>query len=528
MLDGCVPVLEILKNCCNYSDNAALIDDRNELKYSDLGGCVNSLSLFLNKRVSGKGKRIAIISDYNNELIIAILATMASGDVFVPIDSTLPMARVSEIVTAASPCLILCDKGNYIKAKEIADKHAIEISDIDILKGDKNLVFNISGERIDSCESQKYNSPELHVDDPCVIYFTSGSTGKPKGVELSHGGYSYWYKNVSSLTRVDENDRVALSANYCFDISLGEILLALLSGSSLYICDQRIKKSPYDLVRWLEDYKITIFQIVPSLMKALMCNETRNFSLQSLRVLISTGENLEFRLVSEVISHFRNTNFRILNLYGPVEASIHVSYCWADRYIDRKVASIPIGKAFNDTNLKIVKKNEDDESGELYIAGPQLALGYLNSEITEKSFNRERTPDGNSIRYYKTGDIVSLNSYGDIIYKGRLDSQVKIRGIRIEIGDVENSLKSISGVTDSIVLPCSEDNETILVAFAVCDKVLQKKLRRSLAGVIPIYMLPKHILFLDGLPINPNGKRDRALLKKMYEEHRNKEIVSAI
>ncbi|EDP58805.1 amino acid adenylation domain-containing protein [Vibrio sp. AND4] len=495
----CIPVEAILLHGDITPDAIAVVDDEISLTYRELKIAVTQLAHSIFEYFNNTDeKRAMVLSDGSADMVIAILAIQYAGGAYIPIEPKVPMERVRSIFNDASPRLIINDFRNSIRAKELSD--ALNIPQL-------TYQFD-SSENIGSQPSVAL--PKLHPHTPAVVFFTSGSTGKPKGVELGHLGYQAWFNGIQECFNVTQGDRVALTTNHSFDLSLGELLLGLVSGATLVVAPQSTVRDPLSIIPWLNKHKITVWQSVPSLMKQILPFYDLSDALRSLKVLMFCGEPLELDLVRSFHTTFSHSPARAINLYGPVEASIQVTWCWADKYLDCDMTHVPIGKALAYANIDTIPHGKSDQ--ELIVSGPHLALRYLDDEKDRKTFITE----GGSNRYYKTGDLVLKREDGELVFNGRTDDQVKINGYRIELPEIEKALLQHTAATDACVIAHTEGTETKLVAFVVTKETNSREIRRQLSTSLPIYMLPKRFVFMDKLPLTQNGKRDKVLMKKEY------------
>ncbi|CAE1147813.1 amino acid adenylation domain-containing protein [Serratia rhizosphaerae] len=505
MSDRLIPVLSMMAHAEKQPNNIALSDDNSELTWSELKNSVINTAKSISSQINGASKkRVAVFFDGSAEMVIAILAVQLAGGAYIPLEPKIPDARIDAIFAAASPSLILTDGKNLQSCTAIASRLNVPLAVIDA--GSPQPLTHHLGFTITPGEL-----PQLTPEMPAVVFFTSGSTGKPKGVELCHIGYQRWFEGVQELMSVKPNDRVALTTNHSFDLSLGEIVLALVSGAALYVPSQSTVRDPFSLLPWLDKHRITIWQSVPSLMRQILHFYPQSDALNSLRIMMFCGEPLEVSLVAKFKASFTHTSAQPLNLYGPVEASVQVSWCWAYEYLNSDLTVVPLGKPLKHAHITL--KDFGDGTQEIQVSGEHLALRYLDEEKTRQAFIENDAPRP---RYYRTGDIGRLNDNGDIEYQGRVDDQVKINGYRIELSEIERNIVEHFGARDACVLPVLKNERYELAAFVVTEQQDPKALRRKLAEYLPVYMLPRNIFFLDALPLTSNGKRDKVKLKMDY------------
>ncbi|MDF4801518.1 amino acid adenylation domain-containing protein [Vibrio parahaemolyticus] len=494
-----VPVENILLYGDTTPDAIAIVDDEKSLTYRELKLAVTNLARSIVDYFDNiEEKRAIVLSDGSTDMVVAILAIQCAGGAYIPIEPKVPLERVRSIFDDASPRLIINDLRNSERAIELSNA-------LDIPQLTCQLNSLVTAENQPSPPL-----PKLLPKTPAVVFFTSGSTGKPKGVELGHLGYQAWFEGIQECFNVSQGDRVALTTNHSFDLSLGELLLGLVSGATLVVAPQSTVRDPLSIIPWLDKHKITVWQSVPSLMKQILPFYDLSDALTSLRVLMFCGEPLELDLARNFHTTFPKSLARAINLYGPVEASIQVTWCWADKYFDSNMVNVPIGKELAYANVDTIPHGQSGQ--ELIVSGPHLALRYLDEDKDREAFISE---DGSS-RYYKTGDLVVKGEDGDLIFDGRTDDQVKINGYRIELPEIEKALLQHTAATDACVIAHTEGTEKTLVAFVVAEDTNSREMRRQLSTSLPVYMLPKRFVFMDKLPLTQNGKRDKVLMKREY------------
>jgi D-alanine--poly(phosphoribitol) ligase subunit 1 len=497
--DNPIPIHRILAWAERSPSSLALQDQNHSLNYLQLKQVVTTQAQnILPSFISGREKRVIVLSEGSAEMVIAILATQLAGGAYIPIEPKVPFERIKAIYEAARPALLVYDTNQTNLARQLA----VEL-------GMPHLHCNLTS-LLQSSHSPQTLLPQLLPSTPAVVFFTSGSTGTPKGVELAHYGYQAWYEGIQDCFTVEPGDRVALAANHSFDLSLGELLLGLVSGATLVVPTQSVVRDLLNFVPWVEENCITIWQAVPSLMRMLLQFHQSSARLQNLRILMLCGEALEVALVRKFYMSFPQTQAKAINLYGPVEASIQVSWCWAGEYISSDLVNVPIGKALKHAVIDMIPL-DDSSCHQLVIKGPHLALRYLDSDKTREAF----IEDVDTPRYYKTGDLAVRNERGDLEYLGRIDHQVKINGYRIELSEIEYALINSADVEDACVVAIAKGAEQELVAFIVAKEISVPEIRGKLSSTLPLYMLPKRFVFLEQLPLTDNGKRDRV---KMIRE----------
>jgi amino acid adenylation domain-containing protein/non-ribosomal peptide synthase protein (TIGR01720 family) len=384
------------------------------------------------------------------------------------------------------------------------------------------------------------------------IIYTSGTTGQPKGVMIHHlGMLNHLYAKINDLS-IMKVDIIAQTASASFDISLWQFLAGLLVGGCTLIIDREIILEPTRLLRILQNGKITILESVPSLMTAFLkvLADEGNRELKNLRWMIFTGETLSVPLVREWYEYY--PNIKILNAYGPTEASDDITHHVANEIIRYHQETIPIGKPLQNLHIYILDKNMSlcpiGVRGEICVAGMGVGKGYWKDhEKTKKAFLPnpyiDEIGDNDYSTLYKTGDIGYFKEDGNVECLGRMDYQVKIRGNRIELGEIENQLLQHIDIRNAVVVvkesteintSCSspgastgeKQGDKYLCAYIVSDRELEiSELREYLSQKLPIYMIPSYYVKLKDIPLTRNGKVDR---KRLPEPEADRGIIAPI
>ena len=409
---------------------------------------------------------------------ISIFACIASQRAYIPIDTCTPVDRIKKIIIQSNSSLILTDEN-------------IDIDNIEILK------LN---------ELEKYQNQEVKENSNEIAYiiFTSGSTGEPKGVPISYNNlfnFINWISNLSPLNEY-KNINVLNQASFSFDLSVSDIYYSITNNHKLIALDKKKQEEFNPIFEIMNDENINLIVSTPSFMKLCLINKEFNINnYPSLKCLYFCGEQLEISLVNKIYNRF--PNIKIINAYGPTEATSAVSAINIEKDM-LEGDLLPCGLLSNcATSLTI-------ENNEIILSGPSVFSGYL-SNYTGGYYQE------NNINYYKTGDIGYIED-GKIYCKGRKDSQIKYKGYRIELGDIENNILSIPGVNSCAVIAKYQNEYTVkmLKAFIVLDENYDlEEIKNKIRKTLPNYMLPKQIIELTNLPINCNGKIDRKVLNNL-------------
>ncbi len=478
------------ENVKNNPNTIALIFEDENLTYLELDKKATQLSKFLMRKGIEPGNFIPICINRSFEMIIGILGILKSGACYVPIEPSYPKDRINHILKETEAKLILSKKSVEF---ELQKTERVDIDDFQ----DEELIVN---------------DIEIASEDLAYMIYTSGTTGNPKGVMNNHKGVInrlLWQKSYLTL---DASDIFLLKTPFTFDVSVWEIFLPLLCGSKLVIASPDGHKNPFYLKDIIKKEKVSLVHFVPSMLGVYMQSVKEN-SFDSIRNLICSGEELPIEFVEE----FRKSNkkSKIHNLYGPTEAAIDVTAIdLTESSLDH--LGVSIGRPIANTEIYIVDEFNTllpmGVIGEIVIGGIQVAEGYFKKEqLTSDKFIPN--PFSGLGKVYKTGDLGMWLNDGYIYYKGRKDNQVKIRGNRIELREVEQAILALDEVDQVVVLADDTSNEKILTAYLVAKGISLDHLKGFLRNKLPIFMIPEIFYVVSTIPLSTNGKIDkRALL----------------
>ncbi|WP_436838580.1 amino acid adenylation domain-containing protein [Nocardia nova] len=517
-------------------DAVALVADLpaepEELTYAELGDRVERLARHLIALGVGPESRVALALRRGVDLVVAMYAVSAAGGVYVPVDPDQPAERIGYILDAAAPVCVLTTadtpdlpgrgesaepiaaerdwRGRSQSLAAIAEAGRTGTRD-DIVRIDD---LDLSGVPAGPIADAERRAPLLPQHTAYII-FTSGSTGRPKGVAVSHAAIVNQLLWKTAEFGLGAEDTVLLKTAATFDLSVWEFWSAAVSGGRLVIAAPDGHRDPAYLNALIARERVTTLHVVPSMLDALV-TESRSGAADSapaLRQVLAIGEALPGALAQR----FRaaHPRVRLDNLYGPTEAAVSIT---SHRVEAADEESVPIGapewnsRAYVlDSRLRPVPAGV---SGELYLAGAQLARGYFGrADLTADRFIAD--PFGDGTRMYRTGDLVARRADGELEYRGRTDFQVKVRGFRIELGEIEAALLRMPQLAQAVVLAKSDPRTgDRLVAYLVsADRELDvAQVKSLLSSALPSYMVPAAFVVLDALPLTVNGKLDRKAL----------------
>jgi amino acid adenylation domain-containing protein len=490
-------LVSIFEDQVNSNPNAiALMYNNQEITYSQLNHEANKLAHYLKKLGIRKGNIVGVYADRSIEMVISLYAIIKAGAAYLPLDPTHPAERIEFILKDSDVTVILTQTSKNID---------FNVKNLNVVYVDKNEVVESSA----VCNV----SEKIDPSDVAYVIYTSGSTGNPKGVMIQHQGIVNRLLWMQKEYKLKKEDRVLQKTPYTFDVSVWEFFWPLQVGATLVIAKPEGHKDSFYLTNIIQDAKITVVHFVPSMLQ-LFLDYSEVKSCTSLRLVFCSGEALPFHLQEKFLSLFKG---ELHNLYGPTEASVDVSYWECTNDYERKI--VPIGKPISNIKLYILdnelKPVPIGVPGELHISGVGLAKGYLNrDELNAEKFIKNPYGNGEYSNLYKTGDLARYLSDGNIEYLGRLDFQVKIRGLRIELGEIETLLCDYPDVKECLVTASKDANgDAYLVAYLIEDSNVEiEKLTKYLSNKIPEYMIPTSFVKLKEFPLNSNGKIDRKQL----------------
>ncbi|MGA6220720.1 amino acid adenylation domain-containing protein [Streptomyces umbrinus] len=455
------------------------------------------------------GDRVVIHHDRSVEFVVAVLGAMFAGAAHVALGVDDPPQRTLRAVQDCAPRAALT---NSALRERFSD-----VPDLVVLTDEECATYPPTLEPV-------RDSSGASADDPVAVIHTSGSTGRPKASLISHRALVSRIKALQTTHRMDERDRMLHHTVCTFDMHLGELYWPLLAGATVVIAAPGRHRDADHLAELIRDQGITTVYFGVSQLELFLLTRDPAERYDGLRQVLTGGEVLGPELVKRF--HARSTA-SLTNIYGPSECTIYCTAWVLPR--DPDLDTVLIGPAIQDTELWILDEKgtpvADGEPGELYIGGAGVALGYLNRpELTAERFlDAERLPNIPSVspqhcRLYRSGDLVRARPDGALEFLGRADRQVKIRGIRIEPGEIEETAKRCTGVGQAAVVAHGSGAERRLAAFVVPEEgvapgSLPSSVREALLTWLPPYMVPSAIEVADELPLTPNGKLDRRLLE---------------
>jgi amino acid adenylation domain-containing protein len=473
-------------------DAVALAADGTCLTYRELGARADEVADRLYDAGLEPGDRVGLCMLRSVEMVVALLGVLKAGMTYVPLEPSYPEGRLRFLVEDAGLTVVL----THPPASERVPDGVITV-----LTVDAGVVAGPVSSR---------SRRRCGAEDGAYLIYTSGSTGIPKGVVTSHRALANRLVWMQREYQLDSSDVVLQKTPYSFDVSVWEFLWPLLAGARLVLARPDGHKDPRYLHELIQAEQVSTLHFVPSMLQVFL-EAVDLGECGSLRRVICSGEVLPADVVQRFLAVAGNCALH--NLYGPTEAAIDVS-SWPCS-TSQADSVVPIGRPIANTRLYVLDDRGEPVppyvTGNLHIAGVQVAAGYLNRpELTAERFVEDPFAGG---PMYRTGDLARWRADGALEFLGRRDSQVKVRGFRIELGEIEVALRALPSVADAVVTVWDER----LVGYLVCDQPDRPStaaIRAHLAGVLPEYMVPAAIEWLTEIPLSPNGKADRAALPK--------------
>ena len=496
-------ILEYLeKTVIKFPNKIAVEDENGSVTFRQLRQNALSISNFLIKNGYSGCKPVPVLVNKSIMAIECFLGVLYAGGFYVPLDVSNPKRRIHSILENIAPDFMLLD--NKYK---------------DILSGLNNTIkCLVVNEDVMSEQQFEYFSSNIDTD-PAYLINTSGSTGNPKGVVISHRSVIDYIDWASDTYGVNESHIIGNQAPFVFDNSVLDIYLMISTGAKLILIPDKTFMFPVNLINYIDEKKISFIFWVPSIMLNVMkVNALKSKKSDSLSHILFAGEVMHAKVLNYWREHYPLAIFP--NLYGPTEITVDCTYYIFERNFDNN-DELPIGFPCKNSDILILNEDNNlvstkDKIGELCVRGSSLALGYYNDfEKTSSVFIQNPLNKNYPERIYRTGDLVCYNELGEILYKGRKDFQIKHMGYRIELGEIENAILSLNGIDNGCVMYDREDKKIVLL-YESKQHLSQKDILLGLHDLLPKYMLPNKFIMIEKIPLNINGKIDRARISDEY------------
>jgi amino acid adenylation domain-containing protein len=498
-------ILDYFHNTVNKTPKkVAIIEGNNHITFQDLDVKAKILAKYLVENLEDKNKPIAIYLPKSIQCVIANIAITFSANIYMHLDIKNPSERISNILNLIQPEIIIT---NSIYLKELVNLPAhIIIINIDEINFDEKIGTENLFQRLENV---------IDTDPYCIIN-TSGSTGTPKGVVLNHKSFIDFVEVSNTIFKFSHDEIIGSLSPVVFDIWSFELCMLMAFGSNIVLLPSEFAAFPIKIINLLEDKKVSFIFWVPTIMVNIAnMNLLENVSLTNLKTIWFAGEVFPTKQFNYWKSKLNNTLFA--NLYGPIEITLDCTYFIVNREIPDD-EPLPIGIPYKNTDILILNENNESvkfgEEGELCVRGTSLAMGYYNDkEKTELAFVQNPLNKSYPETIYKTGDIVSINKFGEIEFKGRKDSLIKHSGYRIELGEIEHVLVNKLKLVNNACAVYDTHKKEIVLFYEAKKEMLNSEFRKALSLLIPKYMIPSKFEMFKELPRNTNGKIDRNFLK---------------
>ncbi len=477
-------------------NHVALVFKDKSLTYQELNAKANQLAYYLKDNGVKKDDIVSVCMNKNISFIISILATLKCGAAYLPINPSYPFNRISYIVENSKSSVLITDTNYHI---------------------DFTKTFNFN-----DINYSKYSKDNLEVpissDSLAYVIYTSGSTGNPKGVMVTHKNLVNFLFSFNHCfnNKFGNKDNCLSLTNISFDVSVCEIFTPFAFGATLVLYPEDTLTSIPLLCEILNKNKITFLYIPPSILNEVadfIISKQLTVYINKLLVGVEAIKNSTLNKFLEI-----NHNMEIINGYGPTETTICTTF-YKYQYSDNYNKNVPIGYPISNSNIFILDKNNNflpiGTIGELCVSGDNVSKGYLNNtELTNQSFIYDKKISSTTI--YKTGDLAYWTQNGILSFIGRNDSQIKFKGHRIELNEINNTLKKINAITNSYTLIKKVNNiDSICSYITTSENIKVDDIYENLSNNLPYYMIPSHIIPIDSFPLTLNGKIDKSKLPEI-------------
>ncbi|PWK15794.1 non-ribosomal peptide synthetase [Tumebacillus permanentifrigoris] len=495
-------------------DQVAVSFGSQHVTYREVAQRANQLAHFLRDKQVGRSEPVAILLERSVEMVVSLLGVLKAGAAFVPLDPNYPQDRLSMILSEVAPNWVITQDSFEEQMRTLFSNSQVLLT-----------------RQFTELHIYPTSSPEL-INEPMdlnYVFYTSGSTGRPKGVMGCHKSLSHFIRWEIEEFGIGAGDRVSQFAALSFDACLRDIFVPLCAGGVVCLPSQEVYHDRESLVNWIAGEELTLVHCVPSVFRQVLAElQTMERAeaaekFPNLRHILMAGEVLEVKHVRQWMDIF-GTRIQLVNLYGSTETTM-IKMFHRIETLPAIGKPIPVGRGMKGAVPLLLNDKQKlcgiGQVGEIYIRSPFLSLGYYKRpELTAEVFLQNPLQVAQPDRVYRTGDLGRYLADGSVEYIGRKDNQVKVRGIRVELGEIEAALTEAEGIRESVVVArVEEEGDCTLIAYFTGDEELTiEGLRASLQQKLPDVMIPSQFHWLAALPLLPNGKVDRKGLQELALE----------
>ena len=479
---------KLIEKADEYPKKTAILSRFEQWSYKDMIRYVKMKACIIRRTLTCEKSIIGIITDESPECLMNIIAILYLGCGYVPIDNELPLERMKYIINDAGLRVL-------ISPEKIAND----------LRNQTDILITENELRIDKCllKDVPIEYKTRKEDNVMYIMYTSGSTGKPKGVLLEDGNVETFSIGINDILNFGDGDiRFLASTSFCFDISVLETLITLSYGGTCVLINKKQKMNPIFVAEFVKKNRVNVIQFTPTYLVFYMKYNHRNKEMfDDVDKILIGGERFPKNIAKKLL---KITKAEIYNCYGPTETTI-----WATTSLYNGNEKVGIGKALRGYKVWI-----DEITNEICISGRGVARGYINSPaLSEKVFECKE----NGERIYRTGDFGNIDKKGEIHFLGRKDRQVKIKGFRIELNEIEYAIEKYINVDKAAVI--CVDKSLIVCCYQNSKDLSSDFFIRQLRKQLPSYMIPKRYIALRQIPETINGKTDYNAVQRIVESH---------
>lgn len=484
------------KQAAEHPEHLAVVYGHSQLTYRDLNEKAERTAAMLIKQGVRTGDIVGLMLDRSPDMIIGILSILKAGGAYLPIDPEYPQERISFMLNDSGAEMLLTERGQNKPADYNGPILYINEVENDSIPADLKI--------------------QTLADQPAYVIYTSGTTGQPKGVIVEHRNVISLLKHQNLPFKFGHEDVWTLFHSYCFDFSVWEMFGALLNGSTLVVVSKETARDPHAFRLLLKKERVTVLNQTPTAFYGLMHEDQNHTDRLNIRYVIFGGEALQSCMLQSWNKKYPDTD--LINMYGITETTVHVTFKKLSAADIAKNKS-NIGRPLSTLQAYVMDAHMNLQPigvpGEMYIGGEGVARGYLNrDELTADRFVPNPYLPGD--RLYRTGDLAKRLSNGELEYLGRIDDQVKVRGHRIELGEIQAALLQLPIVKEAAVITRTDEQGQAAIYAYIVTKDQQaanaSEIRTSLKTMLPDFMLPARLIQIDSIPLTVNGKLDQKAL----------------